>query len=78
MPGSQSCVPLEQEALPSALLQQWERAAAAEACLVGEHRGEARHQSSHASKTAVQQPEAPLHTGRKTPQSKPHMLPTCK
>lgn len=52
--GSQSCVPLKQEALPSAL---WERAVAAEACSAGEHRGEARHQSSHASKAALQQPE---------------------
>lgn len=69
------CCSLKQEALTSTLLH---AAVAGIACSAGGHRGEARHQSSHASKAALPQPEALLLTGRRTFLSNLHMLPNDK
>lgn len=76
--GAEEPCSLKQEAVTSTSLYQREHDVAGVACSAGEHRGEARHQSSHASKAALQQPGAPLHMGRKTLLSKLRMLPNCK
>lgn len=63
---------LKQKALTSTLLYQRKHAVAGVACSAGGRRGEARHQSSHASEAALQQPGAPLHMGRKSSEQTAH------